>query len=120
MIMYKRSVNMALFRRSMTFLGGPNQLVPDIDEEIEDKEQQKQQKPANKQSPSSSFKSIGGSDLENILRMQGGTGEVMPPKLKIVYTSSRRPGMAPPIRRLNHDAQPLTPHEIMQHRHLLQ
>ena len=39
-------------------------------------------------------------------------------KERKIIVPRRRPGQ-PPIRRINRDAQPLTPAEIMAHRHLL-
>ncbi|ELT95415.1 hypothetical protein CAPTEDRAFT_226259 [Capitella teleta] len=94
--------------QSMTFLGTPSQVVPEIDnDKTED-------------TKASSFKPVGTSDLENILRLQSDGGEIMPVAVKMSSIPARAPGVAPRIRNLNRDAQPLRPQEVMQLRHLLQ
>lgn len=92
---------------------GTLQVVPDIDEQAE-KEQ--------KVSPFKSTPSSTMSDFEMKLTQSitSTTGQKIGQKLPIQTRRRPHTTLQPPIRRLNSDARPLSPAEMIAHRRLLQ
>ena len=97
----------------MSVSTGTLQVVPDIDEQGEKEE---------KDSPSKSSPSTTMSDFE-VKLAQSITAVASPkivPKLPVPTRRRVQPSLQPPIRRLNSDARPLSPAEMIAHRRLLQ
>ena len=96
-------------RRSMSTMGGPMQVVPNIEDEEEGGDKQQSTPP---------IAPPGTSDFELKLRQATTDANNQLMKERKILVNRKRVAQ-PPIKRINQDAQPLSPAEALAHRHLL-